>query len=69
MVKERDPFNKNELTVTFTAKGERVLHLCRERVKGVDKKFREHLDTYSKDEQETVNRFLTHVSNLFDEML
>jgi len=68
MLKEMDPFNKNELTLSFTPKGERILQQCRKRKKGTEKKFKEHIASYKKHEQEIIVRFLTHISKLFDKV-
>lgn len=68
LVKEKDPFKNNELTLSFTPKGERILQQYRERDKGTDKKLMEHIASYKKHEQEIIARFLNYISKLFDEM-
>ncbi len=63
LVKEKDPYNKNELTLTFTSFGTTALEFYSEIAKGMYQVHADYLDTFTKQEKEVIQRFLTGIES------
>lgn len=68
LIKKKDPFLKNELTLTFTPLGWEVFEEYSRKSQGIDKRFRKKLSRFKEDELEVVDRFLDEILQLPDEI-
>ena len=59
--KNKDPYNKNEITVAFTPLGEQVLERYRSVRAAVLQHHARHLASFSESEREVIDRFLSQV--------
>ena len=68
LVKNKDPYLKNELTLTFTPFGWEVFKQYNRISQEIEKKFREKIDRFGEDELAVVERFLDEILQLPDEI-
>ena len=68
LTKEQDPYNKNELTVTFTPFGAQALEHYMKIADVNLKKYERHLEAYTDGEKEAIRNFLFEVGKVLDEM-
>lgn len=68
LIKEKDPFLKNELTLTFTPFGWEVFEEYSRISRGIEKKFREKISRFRENELEVVDRFLDEILQLPDDI-
>lgn len=61
--KSKDPYNKNELSVTLTPLGKRAYGRCKQMRDMIAARFRGVLATFEEREQEAVARFLSDLSD------
>lgn len=64
--KTKDPYNKNELTVTFTALGQEALEQYWELRASVHRHHAGYFSTLSESEREVIGRFLLQVEAMLD---
>lgn len=68
LIKEKDPYLKNELTLMFTPFGWEVFEQYRQISRGIEKKFKEKISRFREDELDVVDRFLDEILQLPDEI-
>lgn len=61
--KEKDPYNKNELSIILTPLGKRVYHQYELRYSVINDNFTNMLAYYSKDELEVIKKFISDLEN------
>lgn len=66
--KEKDPYLKNELTLSFTPLGKEVFDRYTEMSRTMDQAFREKISRFSHDELGVIDRFLDHLGELPDQI-
>jgi DNA-binding MarR family transcriptional regulator len=66
--KTKDPYNKNELTLTFTPFGAEAFTHYSIRVAEAIEKHSRYLERFTDDEKAIIQRFLAEVESVFDEM-
>ncbi len=66
--KTKDPFNKNELTATFTPLGQEMLERYRELRGAFRNQYVHYFSTLSESEREVIGRFLSQVEAILDSM-
>jgi coproporphyrinogen III oxidase-like Fe-S oxidoreductase len=68
LTKTKDPYNKNELTLTFTPFGAQAFQYYSGRVADNTKKHHRYLERFTDDEKAAIQRFLIQVDEILDEM-
>lgn len=68
LIKEKDPYLKNELTLTFTPLGKEVYQQYRQISRRVEQKFKNKLSMFRDSELEIVHRFLDEILQSPDEI-
>ena len=63
--KEKDPYNKNELTLTFTPLGAEAFAFYSKITAEIYQAHAACLERYSRDEKEVIQKFLRDVENIF----
>lgn len=66
--KTKDPYNKNELTATFTPLGQEVLEQYQELRASLRHQYVHYFSTLSESEREVIGRFLSQVEAILDSM-
>jgi len=66
--KTKDAYNKNELTLTFTAFGTEALEFYSARSADLSKRHDRYLEDFTHDEKKTIQRFLIEVEHVYDEI-
>jgi DNA-binding MarR family transcriptional regulator len=64
--KTKDPYKKNELTLSFTPFGAEAFKYYKSYAARSNKKQNRHLDQFSDNEKESIQRFLSELENMFD---
>jgi DNA-binding MarR family transcriptional regulator len=67
LTKTKDPYNKNELTLTFTPFGAEAFQYYSARVAENLEKHDRHLEQFTDDEKAAIQRFLIEVDTVLDE--
>lgn len=62
--KSKDPYNKNELSVTLTPLGKRAYREVSKMRAGIMGKFQRTLDDFTADDQAVIARFLTELNDI-----
>jgi len=68
LIKTKDAYNKNELTLTFTRFGSKAFQFYRTVSDDQFKKHDRYLDNFTDNEKEVIQRFLIEVEKVFDQM-
>ena len=68
LIKSKDVYNKNELTLAFTPFGTEALEFYSAFSGDISKKHDRYLEDFSEDEKETIHRFLKEVEQVYDEI-
>jgi DNA-binding MarR family transcriptional regulator len=63
--KEKDPQNKNKLTLHFTPLGKKIFTKYQRLTSEAFRKYAHTLTQYSDEELDTIDRFLTHLGKMF----
>ena len=66
--KIKDPYNKNELTVEFTALGQRAIAEHQEKMAFLHQKYMQQLAALTHEQRELISSFLAHLTAAFDEI-
>ena len=66
--KTKDPYNKNELTVTFTPIGQEALETFRDGQVAFRSHFVHYFSSISENECEVIGRFLSHIEVILNSM-
>ena len=64
--KIKDPFNKNELSLSLTSMGERAYELCKKTQKLLIRTLEKHLESNSQEEKRVISKFLFHLEGAVD---
>jgi len=64
--KIKDPYNKNELTVSFKSLGQEAIEQLRELQTPVKKQYDNYLSTLTENEREVIKRFLSQMEVIID---
>jgi DNA-binding MarR family transcriptional regulator len=68
LYKSKDPFNKNELTASFTSSGKEAVTQFQELRASFHQAYGDYLSTLSENDRDVIGRFLSHVEGIIDEM-
>jgi DNA-binding MarR family transcriptional regulator len=68
LTKTKDPYKKNELTIIFTSFGAAAFKYYTTRLTKLHKKHNRYLDSFSDKEKVVVERFLTEVEKMIDDI-
>ena len=68
LTKTKDPYRKNELTLTFTPFGKKAFEHYSKHTGRLFKKHQRYLKTFSTAEKKVIQRFLVEVENVFDQV-
>ncbi len=68
LLKEKDPFNKNELTTHFTELGKEAIEKHRNLRAELHDEFMRRLDAISGDDKEVIKGFLTHLEGFVNKL-
>ena len=68
LIKTKDPYNKNELTLTFTPFGVEAFKHYSARVADNIRKHHQYLEQFTENEKAAIQRFLIDVDTVLDEM-
>ena len=68
IIKDKDPYNKNELILSLTAFGERAFGQYKEKQSSNRHHFNQYLRTLSEDDREVINKFLQKVRGMLDQL-
>ena len=68
VTKRQNPRAKNELTLSFTARGRRAARRCRRIQDTVAGRFDAYLSSVGDDERRSIGRFLAEMSGILDEV-
>jgi len=63
LTKDKDPYHKNELSVTLTPMGKRAYGAVRELRAGIMGEFQRVLDDFTADDQTAITRFLKRIND------
>jgi len=66
IVKSKDPYNKNELTLTLTAFGKKAYQFCEKSQSAFLKAHEDFLTTLNSQEKEVILNFLRHMEKAID---
>ena len=66
--KRKDPYQKNELTASFTPLGEAALEQYRELRALLRNQYVQYFNTLSQSEREVIGQFLSHMEGILDRM-
>lgn len=66
--KIKDPYNKNELTIEFTAFGKKVLDHYLSMTAELHRQYDEYLSTLSENERDVISGFLTQAHKIMDKL-
>lgn len=66
--KIKDPYNKNALTLVFTAKGKKVFTKYKELENSMNMQLEKNIDSFNKNEKEVIDRFLDQLNDLFEKI-
>jgi len=68
LLKTKDPYNKNELTLDLTPFGTEAFKHYQTMAASFDQKHIDYLETFSDEEKLVIKRFLTEVDSVFKEL-
>jgi len=68
LLKTKDPYNKNELTLDLTPFGTEAFKHYQTMAASFDQKHIDYLETFSDEEKLVIQRFLTEVDSVFKEL-
>ena len=66
--KEKDPLNKNELTLSFTPLGKEIFNKYQKLKSEAFRKYINMLSSYSENEFDVIDRFLTQLEEIFNKL-
>ncbi len=66
--KTKDPFNKNELTVSFTPFGKEVIEAYLKTLKGIHEQFDRYLSSLREEERAVIKKFIGHIEIMIDSL-
>lgn len=66
--KEKDPYYKNELTLTFTPLGKRVFDRYKQMRASMGSKLKEDISSFNNNEQKVIDKFLDHMLKIFNQI-
>ena len=68
IIKNKDPYNKNELILTLTAFGDKAFARYKNRQASNRLHFNQYLNTLSEDDSEVIHHFLRKVRGMLDQL-
>ena len=68
IIKDKDPYNKNELILSLTAFGESAFGQYKKKQASNRHHFNQYLRTLSEDDREVINHFLQQVKGMLDQL-
>lgn len=68
LTKTKDPYKKNELTINFTSFGAAAFKYYNTRITKLNKKHDRYLNSFSDKEKVVIERFLTHVEKMIEDI-
>ena len=68
IIKDKDPYNKNELILSLTSFGEKAFGRYKEKQASNRLHFNQYLNTLSEDDSEVINHFLQKVRGMLDQL-
>ncbi len=68
LIKTKDPYQKNELTLTFTKFGEGMMKHYNEHAERIIELHNRYLEKFSDAEQEVIQKFLSELDDVIDEI-
>ena len=66
--KTKDPFNKNELTVSFTPFGKEVIGAYLKTLKGIHEQYDRYLSSLREEERAVIKKFIKHSEAMMDSL-
>ena len=68
IIKDKDPYNKNELILSLTAFGDKAFAQYKKKQAANRLHFNQYLNTLSEDDSEVINNFLQKVTGMLDQL-
>ncbi len=68
IIKEKDPYNKNELILSLTAFGEKAFDRYKKKQASNRMLFNQYLNSLSEPDREVINNFLKEVKGMLDQL-
>ena len=68
IIKDKDPYNKNELILSLTAFGDQAFAQYKKKQASNRLHFNQYLNTLSEDDSEMINNFLQKVTAMLDQL-
>lgn len=68
LIKTKDPYHKNELTISLTEQGQQALTAYQKWQANLQAHYGQYIATLSVPHQEVIHRFLTHVEQVLDSL-
>lgn len=66
--KTKDPFNKNELTISFTSFGKEVMGAYLKKRKSANEQYDKYLSSLKAEERSVIKRFIQHIEANIDSL-